>query len=65
MRNDTVISKIAQVAKTTELWDEGRAIAKNLSVQSLDKTWMLLSPSNDSERMQVLKKAIKIIIHNV
>jgi len=34
IRNDTVLSKIVEVAKTIELQDEERAIVKNLSVQA-------------------------------
>ena len=55
IRNGTVIDKIA--AKTTELRDDKRAIAKNLSVQSLSiRLEYCFSPSNDSQRMRVCRK---------
>ena len=46
------------MAKTTELQDEERAFVKILSVQGLSiRLEYCFSPSNDSERMPVCRKA--------
>ena len=57
VRNGTDVNKQNEVAKTTELRDDERAVVKRLGVQGFSIRFeCCISPSNDSQRMQICRK---------